>query len=410
MPKRLTHEFISAQFEKEGYKLTDPYQNSQTPIGCVCPKGHLRKIRYSDFKQGHRCPACGGTERLQHKDVALQFEKEGYKLLGEYKNAHAPIEFICPSGHRNRIRYSDFKKGHRCASCGGTGKLSHKEVADRLAKEGYTLLTEYKNTAGRFEFICPAGHRHSMAYSNFYSGNRCALCAGRAVLPDTVQEAFDKEGYTLLTRYDRDKGNKSPLRYLCTKNHMHVVSWNSFSKGSRCPYCAKKKVMLSDVYADFTRAGFEVLGEYKESGIKVKMRCPKGHICHISRDGIKRGRGCGKCAERGFNPEKPGTLYYIAFNHPAHPTPLYKIGITNRTVQERFAPEPTPYRIIHTESYLFGFLAYEKEQRILAQHAAHKYTGANLLVSGNTELFTRDILNLDKAAHKQSPLPDRRSA
>jgi hypothetical protein len=72
--------------------------------------------------------------------------------------------------------------------------------------------------------------------------------------------------------------------------------------------------------------------------------------------------------------------------------------------------EPTPYRIIHTESYLFGFLAYEKEQRILAQHAAHKYTGANLLVSGNTELFTSDILNLDKAAHKQSPLPDRRSA
>ena len=35
------------------------------------------------------------------------------------------------------------------------------------------------------------------------------------------------------------------------------------------------------------------------------------------------------------------------------------------------------------------------EQSLLRQHAAQKYTGPALLSSGNTELFSADVLGLD---------------
>jgi hypothetical protein len=40
----------------------------------------------------------------------------------------------------------------------------------------------------------------------------------------------------------------------------------------------------------------------------------------------------------------------------------------------------------------------EKEQEIIDQHIEHSYTGLDqpLATGGNTELFTRDVLGLDK--------------
>jgi len=95
----------------------------------------------------------------------------------------------------------------------------------------------------------------------------------------------------------------------------------------------------------------------------------------------------------GFNMKAPAILYYICIdNH------IYKIGITNNTVQTRFSSkELKKIRIVKIWEHQIGQDAYNEEQHIIKKFKRYKYKSNDLLESGNTELFNRDILQLDIA-------------
>ena len=52
-------------------------------------------------------------------------------------------------------------------------------------------------------------------------------------------------------------------------------------------------------------------------------------------------------------------------------------------------------KVIYTFQYQHRLDAYNEEQRILEEFIYAKYTGDNLLESGNTELFNYDVLLRD---------------
>jgi hypothetical protein len=74
----------------------------------------------------------------------------------------------------------------------------------------------------------------------------------------------------------------------------------------------------------------------------------------------------------------------------------YKIGITNRTIEERFSGEMDSISVITQWHFLKGIDALNREREILKQYLAFQYQGEPILSSGNTELFDSDILELDK--------------
>ena len=82
---------------------------------------------------------------------------------------------------------------------------------------------------------------------------------------------------------------------------------------------------------------------------------------------------------------------------------LYKIGITNLTVQRRFPIiDLARIRVIKTWSFEVGIEAAEREDSILRKFSDDIYTGPNILVgAGNTELFIRDVLDLDSGTELQ---------
>ena len=93
----------------------------------------------------------------------------------------------------------------------------------------------------------------------------------------------------------------------------------------------------------------------------------------------------------GFRNDKPAILYYLSINNGE----LFKIGITNRTVQERFLPyELKTIKVLSIIEFSNGKDALKQEQRILSEFSEYRYTGPKVLNSGNTELFTKDVLNL----------------
>lgn len=93
----------------------------------------------------------------------------------------------------------------------------------------------------------------------------------------------------------------------------------------------------------------------------------------------------------GFQKSKPATLYYLKIKTIVGD--LYKIGVTNRSVEDRFRGEDTALiTVLAKFSFAKGSDCYKAEQSILGMYSHHKYQGEPVLMSGNTELFTENVL------------------
>ncbi len=132
--------------------------------------------------------------------------------------------------------------------------------------------------------------------------------------------------------------------------------------------------------------------------VKIKIECPHhGNFYQMGKIHM-RGSGCQKCAnlKSGGQREKfsglPTTLYYISINEL-----FFKIGITTLPISERFKQDirnGTNIRIIEEKIFEFGEIAYDEEQRLLNKHKSFAYIGENILISGNSEIFTKNVLNI----------------
>jgi hypothetical protein len=81
---------------------------------------------------------------------------------------------------------------------------------------------------------------------------------------------------------------------------------------------------------------------------------------------------------------------------PKNHAPFYKVGITNRSIDERFAGESIPFVVLYSESYLFGQMARDRETQILRDFKDDLSTALPALKSGNAECFCRDVLRKEK--------------
>jgi len=159
---------------------------------------------------------------------------------------------------------------------------------------------------------------------------------------------------------------------------------NNILKGQGCPRCSKWAVKPEQVYVEeLKETDFELLDTYTSGESKTLHRhivC--GHEWEVRPHDILEGQGCPNCGGVGFRSNKPGTTYLVHFTDLS----LYKVGITNRTVQARFQSEPQPYEVIFTRYFENGEEALKLE-RLLLKNIKHLKVNTKLLVSGNTETF-----------------------
>lgn len=180
MATRLTIEQIQPEFKRRGYELlSTEYINNATKLDYICPEGHKGSITWISFSHGRGCRLCAHKRRrVPLKRIRSAFEKRGYELLSNsYVNCDAPLEFICPQGHKNTISWSNFNQGHGCSECSNNRKMTIDQVYQYFEKEGCLLLsTDYINAHTKLEFECSNGHRHEMTWNNFQKGERCPKC------------------------------------------------------------------------------------------------------------------------------------------------------------------------------------------------------------------------------------------
>jgi ribosomal protein S27E len=298
--KRNTGTRAISKINAEGYQMLSPYKSAHSLIDLICPEGHSTSISWTNFDGGNRCAHCSKSAPVSTDRVMRDFEEEGYQLLDEYKDNKRRMRFRCPEGHLYSISWSNWVTGHRCGVCSGS-VLTHRKVKTLLEKEGYKMLSTYRNNFTPFKFECPQGHIGVMPWANFNSGNRCRYCFKPEVSAGEVRQGFEAEGYTLIDDYSCAE---EKLRYICPEGHRHSMIWYSFKQGRRCPECAGKIVRHEDVNNFFETEGYKLLSQYKGSLEYLHYRCPEGHEHKITWGSFKSGNRCAYCAHQMLTPEQ----------------------------------------------------------------------------------------------------------
>jgi len=127
----LTYSYIKEQIENvEGYKLlSQNYVNAFNKLKIKCDKGHIYKVKWNNFDSGQRCPYCAGKAKHTYQFVKKQIESvNGYKLLSKnYVSALNKLKIKCDKGHIYKVIYNSFQQGHRCPICDYTKTTSKAE-------------------------------------------------------------------------------------------------------------------------------------------------------------------------------------------------------------------------------------------------------------------------------------------
>jgi len=256
--------------------------------------------------------------KLNYNLVKSSFDNEGYTLLStEYVNSREKLKYKCPSGHYHSISWSKWQAGRRCPYCSGKVKKTLSFIRNEFSKEGYALLeTSYVNAHEKLKCKCPNGHITHISWHNWNHGRRCGVCAGKVIDIHMIKNAFESEGYVLLsTEY---LGAHSFLHYICPSGHKHKIRWHNWLSGRRCPTCSAlvRRIPFDSIVKSLNAEGYELLNiEYVNSGYRtntyVYYKCPYGHVGKIRYDQWSSGHRCRTCFMNGRSSQENALYEYI---------------------------------------------------------------------------------------------------
>lgn len=300
MNKKYNIDIIKKAFESDGYTLlSNSYINRDQKLRYKCPNGHFGTISWNNwYHNKSRCRFCANNVAYDIDHVRKVFEEEGYILLSdEYINAHTKLNYICPAGHKHSISFNKWNSGRRCGVCFSTKRKDINEVLDSFSSEGYILLsTEYSNAGSKLEYICPNGHKHATSFSNWRHGRRCPYCAGtRVPYFNDISRSFADKGYTVEGTSCHSAEQKMPC--VCPNSHEFMISWKMWGSGYRCPMCSENiKISIDKVRESLLIEKCTLISEdYTNSTAKMEYICSRGHTCVTSWSNWNAGHRCMIC-------------------------------------------------------------------------------------------------------------------
>lgn len=245
----------------------------------------------------------------------------------------------------------------------------------------------------------------------------CPLCTRERASANKINqygEVFvEKARLAHGDRYDYSKavykGNKKKVVIICEKHGEFKQTPDTHLGGKGCGACAIEKV-AEDQRSDlktFAAKCFSLFGdaydfsesEYIAAKEKIRMKCKfcGSEIVNTPDNITSRVYSCDCVSSKGpggFKPYLPGILYYLRVEHLGYTA--YKIGITNRSVEYRYLKSDLDkITVIKEWSFPNGADARLAETKILQDFAVYNLKGVRLLRDGNSELFDRDVLELD---------------
>jgi protein-arginine kinase activator protein McsA len=368
-----------------------------------------------------------GVDGLSKRVTTADFIKRAREVHGNkydysktvYVAAIKDVTIICPEHGEFQQRPANHNIGRGCRACAGNKPLTVNGFIERAIKKhgnryDYSLVN-FEGVENKVEIICPDHGVFKQRVMVHLKGFNCPSCGYESVAEKLGHslERFLKDAKSA----HGDKYDYSQVEYVNAQQKVKIICpehgpfYQRPANHIREIGCSK----CSDIIAgenrrltidEFLRAAMAAHGdrydysrvEYKTSHEKVEIICSEHGSFWQSAVSHTKGNkaGCPGCAVSGFDQTKPAILYYLAVLTDSNET-LYKIGITNLSVHKRFPSlDLERIRTLKTWSFEYGADAAEQELIILRQFSDDQYLGPDVLVgAGNTELFIRDVLELD---------------
>lgn len=174
--KKISNEFVKSQFSLHGCQLLDEYINARVKMKYRCKCGNIAFASWDNFSRGHKCAVCAGNQKLTQEQVAAEFSKCGFEMIGSYEGSHIPIKFMCSCGNESSVSISNLRRGTRCSKCRNVAKPTQQDVEKYFLDEGCELLDVYKNALTNMRYKCQCGNIAMVRFATFKKGNRCRKC------------------------------------------------------------------------------------------------------------------------------------------------------------------------------------------------------------------------------------------
>lgn len=324
------------------------------------------------------------TEEFIQKAVSLYGTKYDYSEVN-YINAYTKVIFTCDKGHRYFQMPNSHLKGAVCRECICKGiKTSDKEIRRNEVKK---IIDEY----------------------NKKTGNKVVRTTDEFKAKSRAIHGEGSFNYDEVDYY----GSREPVWITCKNGHRFEQTPHSHLSGNGCRECSGRKQYTNET---FKHKSIEVHGDvfdysevdYKNAYTKVKLTCKKCNTSFLQYPSTNIcGKGCKVCIKslpkpkrenynrtprKAFFIGKPTILYYVKFEEEN----IYKIGITSRSTRTRFKCDNKPYQIIKEWLFENGEDALNIEQEYHERFKEFRYITTDFLKFGNTELYFKDVLSLDK--------------
>jgi hypothetical protein len=289
-----------------------------------CEHGHEWEATIRNRANGNGCPVCAGqlvvaelnSMAVTRPDLAAEFHPAKNGTLTPHNlfaGTGKKLWWLCSLGHEwQTTGNSRDVGGTGCPTCAGQriliGFNDLRTAAPDVAATWHPTKNEEKtpeqvtvSNGRRFWWVCELGHEWRTTVASRTSGSGCPTCAGMVVVPG--------------------------LTDLATLQPRVAAWWHPTKNGDTTP---------RDV-AQFSNRTFW-------------FACTYGHEWQSTVNNRSHGQGCPMCADYGFQPSKPGYVYFL--QHLMHGA--FKVGITNTGTRRLATFQEDGWQILHLELFQDG--------------------------------------------------------
>lgn len=260
----------------------------------------------------------------------------------------------------------------------------------------FQVLGKYTRAIDPILHECFEEHQWFATPHNIKAGKGCPYCAGnRKPTQEEYLKKLKSRNISLLEDY---KGNRTPIKHICEHQHIWRAIPSNVLKGHGCPQCANiKRTKTHSAYiaqlVELNSELFPFKNElYVKNNVELTHECSEGHSYKIQPHHVLSNPRCTQCV--GL--DRDHIVYYIRIIFDN--TVYYKIGLTFKTVEQRFFPDRKNVDLTTIKLWNFDnfHLARAFERSILKEYKGYKVGNLGILTDGNTEIFSIDVLGLDK--------------
>lgn len=326
-------------------------------------------------------------------DKRLLDQNRRMRRIGEYASAHNKILWECSicdnTWNATPASVLNLKSG--CPDCFGNTKHNNKYIDQKIKGRTLRRVSDYINYDTPIEWKCEVcDHNWASAPNNVISKKAgCPICSrvksgikksdGQR---DRIYKILKKRNIILSQPYNRIVDNYDFRCSICEHTWTTVLN-NIINSGSGCANCVGVARLTNDKIDQRLKNGNRPItrvGNCINATTKITWKCHKCEKCWdaVPDSVINAKSGCGICGQMGIASQKyfdkhphkktiHGYVYLIEgeFNS----TKFLKVGITERTVEQRFKQDKKKYsiKVVYAKRTTL-YNAYVLEQQLLQKY------------------------------------------